>query len=50
MVFFSLYENFQLIYLINMYGCDTMMIGGEPVEKSNEDGTSIWGISHHIGC
>ena len=33
-----------------MYGCDTMMIGGEPIEKSNEDDTSIWGISHHIGC
>ncbi len=33
-----------------MYGCDTMMMGGEPIEKSNEDGTSIWGIYHHIGC
>ena len=27
-----------------MYGCDTMMMGGEPIEKSNEDDTSIWGI------
>lgn len=33
-----------------MYGCDTMMMGGEPIEKSNEDDTSIRGISHHIGC
>ena len=24
-----------------MYGCDTMMMGGEPIEKSNEDDTSI---------
>ena len=32
-----------------MYGCDTMMMGGEPIEKSNEDDTSIWGIYYHIG-
>ena len=29
-----------------MYGCDTMMMGGEPIEKSNEDDTSIYLLSH----
>ena len=38
-----------------MYGCDTMMMGGEPIEKSNEDDTSIydtsiWGICCLISC
>ena len=31
-----------------MYGCDTMMMGGEPIEKSNEDDTSIF--YYHISC
>ena len=26
-----------------------MMMGGEPIEKSNEDDTSIWGLCRHIG-
>ena len=27
-----------------------MMMGGEPIEKSNEDDTSIWGLCRHISC
>ncbi len=33
-----------------MYGCDTMMMGGEPIEKSNEDDTSSWGICYLNSC
>ncbi len=33
-----------------MYGCDTMMMGGEPIEKSNDDDTSGRGIYHFNSC
>ena len=48
---YKLYTNyFQLNILFNMYGCETMLMGGEPIEKSSEDDTSIWGLCRRISC
>ena len=48
---FRVYTNyFQLNILFNMYGCETMLMGGEPIEKSSEDDTSIWGLCRRISC